>query len=97
MEYLRDNTKLASKTWVKAEKLLIKEGVLKQGGLMQDVREIIKEKGRWEGERKGRKEGRQEERKQIVLNMLKKKTDIAFISEVTGLSEKEIRKLKSGS
>ena len=64
---------------------------------MQDVREIIKEKGRWEGERKGRKEGRQEERKQVVLNMLKKKTDIAFISEVTGLSEKAIKQLKNGS
>ncbi len=69
--------------------------------LMQDVREIIKEKGRWEGERqglkKGRQEGRQEERQQVVLNMLKEKADIAFISKVTGLSEKTIRKLKNGS
>lgn len=72
---------------------------------MQDVREIIKEKGRWEGQkeglRKGRqegqKEGRQEERQQIVLNMLKEKADIAFISKVTGLSEKAIRKLKNDS
>ncbi len=67
--------------------------------LMQDVREIIKEKGRWEGERqglkKGRQEGRQEERQQVVLNMLKKKLDISIISEVTSLSEKEIRKLKN--
>ena len=97
LEYLRDNTKLDSKTWVKAEKLLIEAGVLKQGGLMQDVREIIKEKGRWEGERKGRKEGRQERDKEVVLNMLKEKADIAFISKVTGLSEKEIKKLKSNS
>ena len=57
---------------------------------MQDVREIIKEKGRWEGERKGRKE----RKKEIVLNMLKEKTDISFIAKVTGLSEKEIQKLK---
>ena len=92
MEYLRDNTGLVSRTWEKAEELLIEAGVLKQGGLMQDVREIIKEKGRWEGERiglrKGRQEGllegRQEERRQVVLNMLKKKVDMAFISEVTG-------------
>ncbi len=68
---------------------------------MQDVREIIKEKGRWEGERegikKGRQEGRQEERQQVVLNMLKKKLNISVISEVTGLSEKEIKKLKNGA
>ena len=61
---------------------------------MQDVREIIKEKGRWEGERKGRQEGRKERNKEIVLNMLTEKADISFISKVTGLSEKEIQKLK---
>ncbi len=101
LEYLKDNTKLDAKTWEKVEKLLIEAGILKQGGLMQDVREIIKEKGRWEGERegmkKGRQEGRQEERQQVVLNMLKKKLDISIIAEVTGLSEKAIRKLKNGS
>ncbi|MDE0517943.1 MAG: hypothetical protein OXH36_00085 [Bdellovibrionales bacterium] len=64
---------------------------------MQDVREIIKEKGRWEGEREGIKKGRQEERQQVVLNMLKKKLNISVISEVTGLSEKEIKKLKNGA
>ena len=64
---------------------------------MQDVREIIKEKGRWEGERKGLKKGRQEGRQEVVLNMLKKKLDISVISEVTGFSEKEIQKLKNGS
>ncbi len=92
---------------------------------MQDVREIIKEKGRWEGERqglkkgrqegrkegerkglrkgrqegerKGRREGRQEGRQEVVLNMLKKKLDTSLISEVTGLSEKAIKKLKNGS
>ncbi len=101
LEYLRDNTDLDLKTWEKAEKLLIEEGVLKQGGLMQDVREIIKEKGRWEGERKGlrkgRQEGRQERDKEVILNMLKEKADIAFIAKVTGLSENAIRKLKNGS
>ncbi|MDE0120039.1 MAG: hypothetical protein OXM55_08550 [Bdellovibrionales bacterium] len=75
-----------------AEEELKREGTLKIGGVM-DALEVIKEKGRWEGER----EGRQEERQQVVLNMLKKKTDISFISKVTGLSEKAIRKLKNGS
>ena len=100
MEYLRDNTELDAKTWEKAEKLLIETRVLTQGGFMQDVLEIAKEKGRWEGQReglkKGRQEGRQEERQQVVLNMLKRKLDISVISEVTGLSEKEIKKLKNG-
>jgi len=72
---------------------------------MQDVREIIREKGRFEGMRqgirKGRQEGlqegRQERDKEVVLNMLKKKAEISFISEVTGLSEKEIKKLKNGN
>ena len=64
---------------------------------MQDVREIIKEKGRWEGERKGLRKGRQEGRQEVVLNMLKKKLDISVISEVTGLTEKEIKKLKNSS
>ena len=50
-----------------------------------DIREHIKEKGRWEG------------RQEVVLNMLKEKADISFISKVTGLSEKEIKKLKNGS
>ena len=93
LEYLKDNTELDSKTWEKAEEQLIETGVLKQGGLMQDVREIIKEKGRWEGRKEGRQEGRQE----VVLNMLKEKADISFISKVTGLSEKAIKQLKNGS
>ncbi len=69
--------------------------------LMQDVREIIKEKGRWEGrlegKREGLKKGRHEGRQEVVLNLLKEKADIAFISKVTGLSEKTIRKLKNSS
>ncbi len=100
LEYLKDNTKLDKKTWEKAKKLLIEAGVLKQGGFMQDVLEIAKEKGRWEGQReglkKGRQEGRQERDKEVIFNMLKKKIDISVISEVTGLSEKAIRKLKNG-
>ena len=97
LEYLSENTDLDLKIWGKAEKLLIEEGVLKTGGLMQDVREVIKEKGRWEGQREGLKKGRQEGRQEVVLNMLKEKADIAFISKVTGLSEKEIKKLKNDS
>ncbi|MCY4320788.1 MAG: Rpn family recombination-promoting nuclease/putative transposase, partial [Bdellovibrionaceae bacterium] len=49
LEYLRDNTSLDVRIWGRAEELLIEKGILKKGGLMQDVREIIEEKGRWKG------------------------------------------------
>ena len=45
----------------------------------------------------GREEGRKEITKQLVLKMLDKKTDISFISEVTGLSETEINKITDKS
>ncbi|MCZ0931789.1 MAG: Rpn family recombination-promoting nuclease/putative transposase [Oligoflexia bacterium] len=96
VEYLRDTTGLKLKEWEKAEKTLKEEGILKIGGVM-NIREVIKEKGIWEGERKGRREGRQERDKEVILNMLKKKADISFISEVTGVPEKEIKKLKNGA
>ena len=44
---------------------------------------------------KGREEGHEESKQEVILNMLKKKTDITFISEVTGVSVKEIKKLKN--
>ena len=59
------------------------------------------EKGRAEGRQEGRAEGIekgiQKRDKEIVLNMLKKQADIAFISEVTGLSVEKIEKLKTAS
>ncbi|MYE07435.1 MAG: hypothetical protein F4X95_01605 [Oligoflexia bacterium] len=100
LEYLKDNTDLDAKTWEKAKKLFIEAEVLTQGGFMQDVLEIAKEKGRWEGQReglkKGRQEGRQERDKEVIFNMLKEKSDISFISKVTGLSEAEIKKIQKG-
>ena len=110
---MKENTNLNSKIWKQAEGQLIEKGLLTKGGLMQDVREVIREKGIWEGMRKGvrkgvqqgmqkgmqkgRQEGRQEGRHEVILNMLKKKTDLSFISEVTGVPVKEIKKLKNGS
>ncbi len=92
LEYLKDTTGLKLKEWEKAEEELKKEGLLKTGGVM-DALEVIKEKGRWEGERKGRQEGRQE----VILNMLKEKMNISVISKVTGVPAKEIKKLKNGA
>ena len=42
-------------------------------------------------------QGMEKERQQVVLNMLKEKADLAFISKVTGFSIKKITKLKTGS
>ena len=76
--------------------LAYRTGFLTKGGIM-NIREFIREKGRWEGWQEGEKEGRQDERQQVILNMLKEKIDTSVISKVTGLSEKEIKKLKNGS
>ena len=81
-EYLRDTTGLKSEEWEKAKKELIDEGTIKKGVNM-NIRELIKEKGRWEG------------REEVIVNMLKEKADISFISKVTGLPAEEIKKFKS--
>ena len=57
-------------------------------GAIESIRE--------EGMQKGMQKGRQERDKEVILNMLKEKADISFISKVTGLPAKEIKKLKNG-
>ena len=81
--------------WEQVEKELVEEGIFQRGGFM-DIREHIREKGIQEGIRKGIRKGRQEGRQEVVLNMLKEKTQVSFISKVTGLSKDEIKKLKNG-
>ena len=83
--------------WRRAEELAVKKGLLHKGGYM-DIKKFIAERERhegWqEGWQKGRNEGWQEGQQKVVLNMLKNKMDIKIITKVTGLSEKEIKKLK---
>ena len=59
--------------------------------------EYARESGREEGREEGRKEGRAEGSKQnsfdIAKRMLEKGIDIGTISELTGLTEKEISEL----
>ncbi len=45
--------------------------------------------------KKNWQEGRQEGHKEVALNMLHAKADMAFIVKVTGLPEKEVRRLKN--
>ena len=53
--------------------------------------------GMQKGMEKGMEKGRAERDKEVILNMLKKQADIAFISEVTGLTVDEIKTLKNSS
>lgn len=92
------------KLWQESEKELLADGVLKKGGYM-DTLQYVEErgrikglrKGRQEGHQEGRQEGRQERNREVILSMLKAKLDISLVSKVTGLSAKEIEKLKNGS
>ena len=107
MEYLKA-VGLSSGIWKKLEREAIKKGLLNKGGYM-DIREDIRQqgmeigliKGRKEGWQKGleagEKKGWQERNYEVIVKMLNKKLDISLISEVTGLPEKEIKKLKNGS
>ena len=69
-----------------------REDAIKEG------RKEGKKEGRKEGKKEGRKEGRKEGIKQnrtdIAKKMLEEKLDIKLISKITGLTEKEIKKLK---
>ena len=80
---------VSKKDWERVEKEAKQKGLLKKGGLMAGFRDVEQEI-RMEGVQQGWQEGRQE----VVSNMLKKNTDVDFISEVTGMSVKEIKKLK---
>ena len=54
----------------------------------------LKEEGEILGEKKGIKKGANNEKKSIAKSMLDKKMDIPLISELTGLSEKQIASLR---
>ena len=83
-----------------------------QGGYMNAREEVSYEwfqKGETQGYKRGQlegiqkgvkqgvKQGEQQEARRLTLNMLKENTKIPYIAKVTGLSEKEIKKMKNGS
>jgi len=53
------------------------------------LREAIKQ-----GKKEGREEGREEEKQQVTKKLLKKGMDVKLISEITGISEEEIKNLR---
>ena len=79
---------MSRELWEKTEKEVVAKGLLAKGGYM-DVKERIREEGRQEGQQEGRQE--------VVRNMLQNKLETSLLSKVTGLSEKEIDKLKNGA
>jgi len=56
-------------------------------------RRLGKQEGRIEGRREGRTEGRTEEKMEIIRNMLKEKLSINTIATVSGMNEKDIKKI----
>ena len=92
MDYLKDFG-MTKKLWQKVERRAYHKNIFQKGGYM-GVREDIREEGRMEGVQAGIQKGRQERDRQVILNMLKEKMDVSVISKVTGLSSKEIQKLK---
>ena len=74
---------VSDELWEKTEQEAFRKRIFTKKGGYMDVRENIRE------------EGREAERQQVVLNLLKKKQNISFISEVTGLPAEEVKKLKN--
>ena len=64
----------------------------REKGLLQG-----KQEGRMEGIQKGRMEGKMAEKQAVIAKMLKKNLQISVISEVTGLSKAQIKKLQNGT
>ena len=84
--------------WVRDQVTDIKYAI--QKGMKEGMKEGMEkgmEKGRQEGHAEGMEKGMEKGMRSVALNMLKKQADMAFISEVTGLSVEEINKLKNSS
>ena len=84
--------------WEKVKKEARKKGLLKKGGLMagfMDIEKEILQRGVQKGIQQGVQKGWQERNYEVVSNMLREKADTAFISKVTGMPVKEIKKLKN--
>ena len=83
------------------EQSTVKEEARVMAPLLQYSLDEAREKGLKQGIRKGRLEGRQEGKQEgrqaVAVNMLKNEFKLSVISEVTGLSEDQINKLKNNS
>ena len=85
--------KLAKESMIQSFNLLI-EQVAEKKGLKKGI-ERGRGEGLEEGIERGRGEGREETQREIALSMLKKGIKVSDISEITGISEDEIKALQS--
>ena len=69
--------------------------MIDEGIIRYETREEGRKEGIAIGEARGKKEGKKEEKIEIAKNLLRKKMPINDISEVTGLSKKEIESLSN--
>ena len=80
---------------------LVDEGIEKDRRDRVAERNYARNEGREQGLEQGREEGMEKGLEKgmalVAVNMLKTKTDIGFIAQITGLSEEEILKLKKKS
>ena len=105
-EYIKGVCGVSQKELAALELEALQTGILRKGGSMglleymkqKRIREIRQEglqEGRQQGLQQGMQQGRQQGIQKIVLNMLQNKLDMGVICKVTGLSEKEVQKLKN--
>ena len=96
------NPGISEKLLKKVERKAINDGIFPEGGSM-NVRDLIRQEG-WqegiqegiqEGKKKGIQEGLEKGIQEVASNMFQNNLDISLISKVTGLSQKEIKKLKN--
>ena len=92
INYLKATGVLSDERWETIEREAANKGLLTKGGIM-GFTETLTEKARMEGIQQGMQKNQQA----VILNMLKKKLDTSLIAEVTGLPEKEIKKLQNSS
>ena len=70
-----------------------RKAVLDEMAAVREAELRLKEAIR-QSKREGREEGREEEKKVVTKRLLKKGMDIKSISEITGMSEEDIKNLR---
>ena len=76
---------------------LSRDEQLRQEAFSRKINEVAYQLDRRGLIEEGLEKGRSEGTIKIALNMLRKKLELSFIAEVTGLSENEVKKLKKES
>jgi len=67
--------------------------ILTEKGTTMGIEEFLLDRAKKEGREEGRGEGREEGIREAALNMKKNGLDLGLISNITGLSIKDIEKL----